>query len=110
MSRCLVSVLDTMDHLFDSYRMVVTNLDVNNLFLRKGNESGYLGKLDVHQAHPIRVSTNSFPYYFEAQETENVRIGDTFAGVIVMYSYFTNPEAWQFLLGKQKKQKTLNQL
>ena len=62
-SRVLVTVLDTLDHLHQTCGMVVTNLFVENLFLRPDNKSGYLGKLDVQQADPMIVETNQFPYY-----------------------------------------------
>ena len=69
-SRCLVTVLDTLEHLHESFGMILTNLCLENLFLRPDWKSGFLSKFDVQQAHPMIVSTESYPYYASNEELQ----------------------------------------
>ena len=63
-SRCVLTVLDTLENLYTEYSMVVVNIMHTHFVIRNNLKSGYLNHTNIQQAGPIGVTeTSSFPYY-----------------------------------------------
>ena len=62
-SRCLYSVVVTVENLLQFYGLVPSNITLGNLFLRADNQSGVLHSIGLVQASPF-VTRDMVPLYY----------------------------------------------
>ena len=101
-SRCVCSVLNTLELFYTEYSMVVTNIMHTHFVIRNSLKSGYLDHTNIQQAGPIGVTeTSGFPYFAKSSQHIPLTIGMTYQAVIVAFAYFVNPELWNAKLAEQ---------
>jgi hypothetical protein len=105
-SRCLATILTTVERLNFNHGLAIANLDVHSIGLSSDFESGFLQDFNLHQEGSV-CNSIGYPYY--AGKKIKLSVADTFLAGILAFCYIIAPDAftlersWQDALEEDQK-------
>ena len=92
-TRCLKTILDTIEKLYVNQRLCVTTLCHQDIRIRKDNQTGYLLNVDACSNNCITITAG--PPYYSSDEPIACNIGDSYIAVLVIWIQIVNAEAFR---------------
>ncbi len=98
-SRCIHSILVTLEHLHECEELTIPSIDIESIGLANNLQTGYLTYFSLgHDGS--EETTSGFPYYRRVRQ--NVGVADAFQAATVAFIYFLAPRVWTNIYEKQE--------
>ena len=93
-ARVMLSVLETVENIYEMYGQVLCSINPHDLYVRRGWQSGFMGKLDFQNARPKKSNTCGYPF-FESCGIQSITVTDSYMAVLICMLRFLCPEEYR---------------